>query len=216
MGVKEGLAQVREKIARACQRAGRAEASVRLVAVSKLQPAEMLREALEAGQRALGENYAQELRDKSAALTGVEWHFLGALQTNKVKLVAGRAALIHTCDRLALAQEISKRAPPEGQRILLEVNIGEEPQKAGALPGEVPALLDQVRALPGLRCEGLMCIPPAEGDPRPHFRALRALAARLQLAELSMGMSADYEAAIEEGATLIRVGTAIFGARPQR
>jgi pyridoxal phosphate enzyme (YggS family) len=145
----------------------------------------------------------------------VEWHFLGALQTNKAKLVAGRAALIHTCDRLALAQEIAKRAPA-GQRVLLEVNVGREPQKAGVLPEEAPALLEQVRALPGLRCEGLMCIPPLEQDPRPHFRALRELAARLELAELSMGMSADYEIAIEEGATLVRVGTAIFGERPPR
>ena len=216
MGVTEGLARVRENIARACAKAGRAPGSVKLIAVSKLQPAEKLREAAEAGQRAFGENYAQELRDKSAALTDVEWHFLGALQTNKVKLVAGRAALIHTCDRLALAQEIAKRAPAGGQRVLLEVNIGGEPQKAGVLPGEAAALLDQVRALSGLRCEGLMCIPPAEGDPRPHFAALRELAGRLQLKELSMGMSADYQVAIEEGATLVRVGTAIFGERPHR
>ena len=216
MGVTEGLARVRENIARACAKAGRAPGSVKLIAVSKLQPAEKLREAAEAGQRAFGENYAQELRDKSAALAEVEWHFLGALQTNKVKLVAGRAALIHTCDRLALAQEIAKRAPAGGQRVLLEVNIGGEPQKAGVLPGEAAALLDQVRALSGLRCEGLMCIPPAEGDPRPHFAALRELAGRLQLAELSMGMSADYPVAIEEGATLVRVGTAIFGERPPR
>ena len=216
MGVTEGLARVRENIARACAKAGRAPGSVKLIAVSKLQPAEKLREAAEAGQRAFGENYAQELRDKSAALAEVEWHFLGALQTNKVKLVAGRAALIHTCDRLALAQEIAKRAPAGGQRVLLEVNIGGEPQKAGVLPGEAAALLDQVRALSGLRCEGLMCIPPAEGDPRPHFATLRELAVRLQLAELSMGMSADYALAIEEGATLVRVGTAIFGERPPR
>ena len=214
MGVTEGLARVREIIAHACAKAGRAPGSVKLIAVSKLQPVEKLREAAEAGQRAFGENYAQELRDKSAALAEVEWHFLGALQTNQVKLVAGRAALIHTCDRLALAQEIAKRAPAGGQRVLLEVNIGGEPQKAGVLPGEAAALLDQVRARSGLRCEGLMCIPPAEGDPRPHFAALRELAVRLQLAELSMGMSADYALAIEEGATLVRVGTAIFGERP--
>ena len=216
MGVKENLAQVVEKIARACAKAGRAPGSVQLIAVSKLQPVALLREAAEAGQRVFGENYAQELRDKSGELPSVEWHFLGALQTNKVKLVAGRAALIHTCDRLALAQEISKRAPAEGQRVLLEVNVGREPQKAGVSPDDAPALLEQVRALPGLRCEGLMCIPPEGVDPRPHFRALRELAARLQLAGLSMGMSADYQVAIEEGATLVRVGTAIFGERPHR
>jgi uncharacterized pyridoxal phosphate-containing UPF0001 family protein len=119
--------------------------------------------------------------------------------------------LIHTCDRLSLARELAKRAA--SQRVLLEVNIGREPQKSGALPEDVPALLDAVRALPTLRCEGLMCIPPAAGDPRPHFRALRELAGKLGLRELSMGMSADYETAIEEGATIVRVGTAIFGAR---
>jgi PLP dependent protein len=127
----------------------------------------------------------------------------------------GRAALIHTCDRLALAQELSRRAQGAGltQPVLLEVNVGREPQKAGALPEDAAALLDEVRALPALGCDGLMCIPPASGDPRPHFAALRELGARLGLGELSMGMSADFEAAIEEGATLVRVGTAIFGER---
>jgi pyridoxal phosphate enzyme (YggS family) len=210
--VTAGVAQVRERIALACRRAGRAPESVKLVAVSKLQPLEKLCEAIAAGQRAFGENYAQELRDKHAALPEAEWHFVGALQTNKVKLVVGRAALIHTCDRLALAQEISKRAAAE-QRLLLEVNVGREPQKAGVLPEDAAALLDEVRALPRIRCQGLMCIPPADQDPRPHFRALRELAVRLQLPELSMGMSADYESAVEEGATLVRVGTALFGAR---
>lgn len=212
----EGLTRVRERIAAACARAGRSEASVTLVAVSKTQPLEKLREAAAAGQRIFGENYAQELREKADALPGCEWHFVGALQTNKARLVVGRAALIHTCDRIALAQELSKRARNAGlvQPVLLEVNVGREPQKAGALPDDVPALLEEVRALPGLRCEGLMCIPPASGDPRPHFRALRELSQRLGLAQLSMGMSADYETAIEEGATLVRIGTAIFGERP--
>jgi pyridoxal phosphate enzyme (YggS family) len=207
----EGLIRVRERIALACARAGRDPASVTLVAVSKTQPVERLREAFEAGQRVFGENYAQELRAKADALPGAEWHFIGALQTNKARIVVGRAALIHTCDRLSLARELAKRAA--SQRVLLEVNIGREPQKSGALPEDVPALLDAVRALPTLRCEGLMCIPPAAGDPRPHFRALRELAGKLGLRELSMGMSADYETAIEEGATIVRVGTAIFGAR---
>lgn len=216
MDVSAGLSEVRGRIARACAKAGRPADSVRLIAVGKLQPLEKLHAALAAGQTAFGENYAQELREKAEALgPGVEWHFIGALQTNKVKMVVGRAALIHTCDRLALAKEISKRAAAD-QRVLLEVNVGREPQKAGVLPEDVPALLEQVRALPRLRCEGLMCIPPAEGDPRPHFRALRELAQKLGLSRLSMGMSADYEIAIEEGATLVRVGTAIFGERPQR
>jgi len=213
--VAEGLARVRERILAACAKAGRDSASVRLVAVTKTKPLEMVRAAQAAGQTVFGENYAQDLREKADALPGVEWHFIGALQTNKAKLVVGRAALIHTCDRLALAQELSKRAKAAGltQRVLLEVNVGREPQKAGVLPESVPELLAQVRALAPLACEGLMGIPPAEGDPRPHFRPLRLLGVANGLPELSMGMSADYEAAIEEGATLVRVGTAIFGER---
>jgi len=210
----EGLSRVRERIATACARAGRPADSVRLIAVSKTQPLEKLRAAVQAGQRLFGENYAQELREKADALGPlVTWHFIGALQSNKARLVVGRAALIHTCDRISLAREISKRALAE-QPVLVEVNVGREPQKAGALPEDVPALVDQLRALARLRCDGLMCIPPAAGDPRPHFAALRELAARLGLSELSMGMSADFETAIEEGATLVRVGTAIFGERP--
>jgi pyridoxal phosphate enzyme (YggS family) len=207
--VKAGLAAVHERIATACRRAGRDVQTVKLIAVSKTQPIERIREAMDAGHRAFGENYAQELRDKAAALPDAEWHFVGALQSNKVRMLAGKVALIHTCDRLSLAKELAKRGP---QRVLLEVNIGREPQKAGVLPDDAPALLEQVRGL--LQVEGLMCIPPAEGDPRPHFCALRELAGRLGLRELSMGMSADYETAIEEGATIVRVGTAIFGARP--
>lgn len=212
MAVKEGLEEVRARIAAACARGGRDPSSVTLVAVSKTKPVELLREAVAAGQRSFGENYAQEFRDKHEQLSDLDWHFIGALQTNKVKYVAGKASLVHTCDRLSLAQELSKRAPSE-QRVLLEVNIGREPQKAGVLPDDAPKLLDELRALPKLRCDGLMCIPPAEGDPRRHFAALRELATKLGLRELSMGMSADYEAAIEEGATVVRVGTAIFGAR---
>jgi pyridoxal phosphate enzyme (YggS family) len=213
--VAAGLVSVRARISAACAKARREPGSVRLIAVSKTKPLPLLREAAALGQTLFGENYAQELREKAEALPGVEWHFIGALQTNKARLVVGRAALIHTCDRLALAQELSKRAKAAGltQRVLLEINVGGEPQKAGALPEEASRLLDEVRALPALGCEGLMCIPPAEGDPRPHFRALRELAARLGVAQLSMGMSADYEVAIEEGATLVRVGTAIFGER---
>src|SRR5207253_3627426 len=152
--------------AAACARAGRPADSVKLIAVSKAQPLEKLRAAVQAGQRVFGENYAQELREKADALgPGVTWHFIGALQSNKARLVVGRAALIHTCDRLALAQELSKRAAAAAlvQRVLLEVNVGREAQKAGVLPENVPALLEEVRALPALACEGLMCIPPAEG-----------------------------------------------------
>jgi len=218
VGVAENLVRVRERIARACDRAKRDPASVKLVAVSKVQPVEAIREALEAGQRAFGENYAQELREKADAVVGAEWHFLGALQTNKVKMVVGKVALLHTCDRPSLAQELNKRAAALAtvQRVLVEVNLAEEPQKGGIAPSALASFVDEIGRLSALRCEGLMCIPPAEDDPRPHFRRLRELRDTLGLAELSMGMSADYETAIEEGATVVRVGTAIFGERPRK
>jgi len=218
VGVAENLARVRERIARACDRAKRDPASVKLVAVSKVQPVEAIREALEAGQRAFGENYAQELREKADAVPDAEWHFLGALQTNKVKMVVGKVALLHTCDRPSLAQELNKRAAALAtvQRVLVEVNLAEEPQKGGIAPRAAASFVDEIGRLSALRCEGLMCIPPAEDDPRPHFRRLRELGQTMRLPELSMGMSADYETAIEEGATIVRVGTAIFGERPRK
>jgi len=213
--IAENLARVRKSI----------PAGVRLVAVSKTQPAQAVREAYAAGQRDFGENYAQEWRDKAAALVDLPelvWHFIGALQTNKVKYLvppAGgpRVAFVHTVDRLGLAQEISRRAQRTGtpMRVLLEVNVAGEASKSGCAPGELPALARAASELPGLALCGLMCIPPAEGDPRPHFRALRQLRDGLEprLPELSMGMSADYAAAIAEGSTMVRVGSAIFGAR---
>jgi PLP dependent protein len=218
VGIAENLAAVHRRIRAACARAGRDPDSVRLVAVSKGQPIEAVLQAFAAGQTAFGENYAQELHLKADALPEPEWHFIGALQTNKARIVVGHAALVHTCDRLALAKELSKRAFAKNitQTVLLEVNVGREPQKGGTLPEEVEALVAAVRELDALRCEGLMCIPPLEGDSRPYFRALRELRDRLGLRELSMGMSADFEAAIEEGATIVRVGTAIFGERPRR
>jgi pyridoxal phosphate enzyme (YggS family) len=194
-------------------------AGVTLVAVSKTQPPEAIRAAYAAGQRHFGENYAQEWRAKADALADLPdlvWHFVGSLQTNKVKVLAGRAAWVHTVDREELAREIAKRYAAKGAvaRVLLEVNVAREPQKAGCDPDDAMRLAAVVRALPGVELRGLMCIPPAEGDPRPWFRALRGLAAGLALPDLSMGMSGDWRAAIEEGATLVRVGTAIFGARP--
>ncbi len=210
MTVAERLARVRAAV----------PPGVTLVAVSKGQPSAAIREAWAAGQRHFGENYVQEWRQKSEALADLAdlaWHFIGSLQTNKVKYLVGRVALVHTVDRIELAREISRRSAQKevASAVLLEVNVAGEASKAGCAPAEVPALAEAVRALPGLELRGLMCIPPAEGDPRPHFRALRALRDRLGLAELSMGMSGDYPAAIEEGATLVRVGTAIFGERPR-
>jgi hypothetical protein len=198
----------------------RLPAGVTLVAVSKTQPPEAIREAYEAGQRDFGENYAQEWREKADALAdlaGLRWHFIGGLQTNKVKYLVGRVAYVHTVDREPLARELSRRFAAAGAavRVFLEVNVAGEAAKAGCAPDDAPRLAEAVRALPGLELVGLMCIPPAEGDPRPHFRALRALRDRLGLAELSMGMSGDWPAAVEEGATFVRIGTALFGARPR-
>jgi pyridoxal phosphate enzyme (YggS family) len=208
--IAERLARVRAGI----------PAGVTLVAVSKTQPAAAIREAHAAGQRDFGENYAQEWREKADALAdldGLRWHFIGSLQTNKVKYLAGRVHAIHTVDREELAREISRRFAARGAvaRVFLEVNVGGEAPKGGCAPGAVPALAAAARALPAIELVGLTCIPPPEDDPRPHFRALRALAEGLGLRELSMGMSADWPIAVEEGATVIRVGTAIFGERPK-
>jgi pyridoxal phosphate enzyme (YggS family) len=199
----------------------RLPAGVTLIAVSKTQPPEAIREAYAAGQRHFGENYAQEWRGKAEALADLPdltWHFIGGLQTNKVRYLAGRVGWVHTVDRLELARELSRRcaAAQASVKVLLEVNLGGEAQKGGCPPAEAAALAEAVRALPALELVGLTCIPPPDQDPRPHFQALRALRDRLGLVELSMGMSADWPVAIEEGATFVRVGTAIFGARAAR
>lgn len=195
--------------------------AVTLIAVSKTQPAGAIREAYAAGQRHFGENYAQEWREKAEALadlTDLTWHFIGGLQTNKVKYLAGKVGWVHTVDRPELARELSRRCAAAGApvKVLLEVNVGGEAQKGGCAPGDAPALAALVASLPALDLRGLTCIPPPEDDPRPHFRALRALRDQLGLAELSMGMSADWPVAVEEGATFVRIGTAIFGERPRK
>jgi hypothetical protein len=218
--VAQRLLAVRERIAGACRRTGRPEDSVLLVAVSKGQPEAAIRAAAAAGQTCFAENYAQELWHKALALAdlGVQWHFVGGLQRNKAKKVVGLAALIQTVDDRALAEEIDRRAAARDivQEVLVQVNVVREPQKSGVAPEALPDLLAAVAGLPHVRCRGLMAIPPEPDDPetsRPHFRALRALAATHGLPHLSMGMSADFEVAIEEGASLVRVGTAIFGPR---
>jgi hypothetical protein len=225
--IAHNLAAVRARIGAAARAAGRDEASVRLIAVSKTMPADDVRAARAAGQVDFGENYAQELRDKRVALvTGnVAWHFIGPLQSNKVKYVAGTTALVHTIDTRGLAEEIHRRMTPgQVQPVLVQVNVAGETQKRGLAPAELPAFLDALATLPGLSCRGLMLIPPFDDDPetaRPHFVTLRRLleteAARdrpgVTLTELSMGMSHDLEVAVAEGATWVRVGTAIFGPR---
>jgi pyridoxal phosphate enzyme (YggS family) len=221
------LAAVQTRVLQATLAAGRPADSVTLLAVSKSMPAEDIAAAMAAGQRDFGENYAQELRDKRPALAGIppRWHFIGPLQSNKVKYVAGLVALIHSLDSVELLAEVNRRVP-EGtlQPCLIQVNVAAEPQKRGAAPAALPVLLDAFAGLPRLRCSGLMVIPPLSDDPeaaRPHFQALRKLRDReaaitrpgVDLRELSMGMSHDLEAAISEGATIVRVGTAIFGER---
>ncbi|KFE64624.1 YggS family pyridoxal phosphate-dependent enzyme [Hyalangium minutum] len=217
--VAERLSQIRTRVAAACARAGRPVESVTLVAVSKLKPAALIREAYEAGQRDFGENYAQELRDKAAELAGLEglrWHSIGPLQTNKVKYVTKVAHAFHALDRLEVAQELSKRRADAPLACYAEVNVGGEQTKSGLQPEALGPFLEAVRALPGLRMEGLMALPPPTENleqARGYFRQLRELARAHGLAGLSMGTTHDFELAIEEGATLVRVGTAIFGER---
>jgi pyridoxal phosphate enzyme (YggS family) len=220
------LADVRARIAGAAARAGRDPARARLVAVSKGHPAEAIRAAYAEGQRDFGENYVQELVGKARALedlTDVRWHAIGTLQRNKARDVARVASMVHTIDRAELARELDRRL--EGRAaplpVLLEINVGGEAQKGGASPDRTAALLGEVRALARLEVTGLMTIPPDVDDPeqaRPFFAELRRLRDALlgERGELSMGMTHDFEIAVEEGATLVRVGTAIFGPRPPR
>jgi pyridoxal phosphate enzyme (YggS family) len=170
-----------------------------------------VRAVVEAGVVDIGENRAQELLEKAPLVDGARWHFVGTLQRNKVRSLAPWVACWQSVDRDALGVEIARRAP--GARVLVEVNLAEEPQKSGCAPGEAPALVDTLRGH-GLQVDGLMTVPPAEGDPRPWFAALRDLTSRLELRELSMGMSGDFDVAVEEGATMVRVGRALFGDRP--
>ncbi|HEY2746013.1 MAG TPA: YggS family pyridoxal phosphate-dependent enzyme [Polyangia bacterium] len=218
MSLHENLIDVGEKIAAAARAAGRDPSTVTLLAVSKMVPAERVREAMRAGHDLFGENYAQELRDKARDVTGARWHFVGPLQRNKVKYVVGVAELIHSIDSRALLDEVAARADKLGvvQRCLVQVNVGDEPQKSGCARADVPALVRAFAALPSVRCEGLMCIPPDGAPPRPFFDNLAKLAAAENLPTLSMGMSGDYGEAIAAGATLVRVGTAIFGAREKK
>jgi len=221
------LTEVRQQIADAAGRAGRPAESVRLVAVSKKMPADDVRAALAAGQLDFGENYAQELRDKRAAFESggalPRWHYIGPLQRNKVKFLAGQVALIHSVADVDILEEIDRRAGA-AQDCLVQVNIAGEAQKSGAPLEAVPALLDAFARCERASCVGLMLIPPFDADAaqtRRHFAALRGLRdreaaiarPRVTLRELSMGMSGDFVEAIAEGATLVRVGTAIFGAR---
>jgi pyridoxal phosphate enzyme (YggS family) len=208
------VAEVRGRIATAAARAGRDPASVTLVAATKTVDPARVQEVVDAGVTDLGENRAQELVAKTGvaavAPLAVRWHFLGRLQRNKVRALAPWVTCWQSVDRPELGDEIARRAP--GARVLVEVNLGEEPQKGGCVPAAVPALVEHLDRR-DLRVEGLMTLPPHDGDPRRWFAALREQAASLGLSELSMGMTDDFELAVEEGATLVRVGRALFGPR---
>jgi PLP dependent protein len=211
-GVAERLDAVRDRVVHAAKRSGRDASDVTLVAVSKTVDVERISQAVAAGQHVFGENRAQELLAHAGAVDGdVEWHFIGTLQRNKVRALASVVACWQSVDRTELVDELEKRAP--NARVFVEVNIGEEPQKSGCAPDATAALVARA-ADAGLRVDGLMAVPPAASDPRPYFRSLRTLSERLGLLQLSMGMSGDFEVAIEEGATVVRVGSAIFGPRP--
>jgi PLP dependent protein len=220
MMIADRLAEVRSRIEVACRRAGRAAAEVVLVAVSKTQPPALIEEAYAAGQRDFGENYAQELRDKAKALShlaGIRWHAIGRLQANKAKYVAPIAALFHALDDVNTARELGRRAAAVGRVLpcLIELNAGEA-SKGGVAFDRSASFLESLRGIPGIELRGLMVMPPVSSDPetsRPVFRKTREAAVKLALPDLSMGMTQDFEVAVEEGATLVRVGTAIFGAR---
>lgn len=212
------LAEIQARIRAAERAAGRAEGSVTLIAVSKVQPPERVEAVLAEGHRVFGENYVQEAAGKWPGWRDrfgpVELHMIGPLQSNKAKVAVDLFDAIHTLDRPSLAQKLAslQQAGAKLPRLFVQVNTGEEPQKAGVLPGDMAGFLSDCRGL-GLSPAGLMCIPPEGEDSTPHFAMLARMAADHGLSGLSMGMSSDFEAAVAHGATHIRVGSAIFGAR---
>ncbi len=228
MSVAENVERVQQRIHDACRRAGRPAEDVRLIAVSKTQPAESIRQAYAAGLREFGENRVQEAAAKRKELEDMDavWHLIGHLQSNKAKQAVGLFDSIHSVDSLPLAERIDRAAAALGRRppILIEVHLGEEASKFGVEEDDLAQLAEKIGALPSVELRGLMTLPPFFDDPqqvRPFFRRLRERAGRIEarnlpgvsMRELSMGMSHDFEIAIEEGATIVRVGTAIFGER---
>jgi PLP dependent protein len=217
--LKEKLDQVESRIAAAAARAGRQRSDILLLAVTKKFPAAAIRDAYALGLRDFGENYLQEFEAKRLELTdcpGARYHFIGHLQSNKTKKAAEIFDVIHTVDSAKIARRLDADAAQAGLQVLIEVKLSTEPAKAGAAPGEVPALVEAIRGCPHLRLLGLMTMPPWSDDAeqsRPYFARLRELADQNGLQHLSMGMSHDLEVAIEEGATIVRVGTALFGPR---
>jgi pyridoxal phosphate enzyme (YggS family) len=225
--IEKNLSKVRERIEHAAIKAGRDPREIKLVAVTKTVPVPRMQEAMAAGAKIFGENYIQEARAKIEEIgeSRIQWHFIGHLQTNKAKYAVKLFDLIHAVDSLALAQELDKRAASAGKRIdcLIEVNLSQEASKFGISKEKASELAHAFTGLKDISLQGLMTMPPYVDDPelaRPYFVALRKLreeiaASGISLPELSMGMSSDFEVAIEEGATIVRIGTAIFGERSQ-
>jgi len=225
MNITDNLSKIYQRMEHACERAGRNPQEVKLIAVSKTKPAELIAEVAKAGQLDIGENYVQEFLAKRELLPDkIQWHFIGRIQSKKIKQIVGKTALIHSVDRLKLFNEIEKRASALNIAVdcLLEVNVGDEDSKGGTSIEEAGQMIEHVKQLQHVNLKGLMSIPPFLPDAeliRPYHKRLFLLAEELRqktalpLEELSMGMSLDFEAAIEEGATMVRVGTDIFGAR---
>ena len=223
MSIRDNIMEVRRRIAAACERSGRDPEEVRLIAVSKTKPVSMIEEAVSAGQNIFGENRPQELRDKYALLpSSLQWHMIGHLQKNKIKYVVGRACMIHSIDSLDLAEAVNEQAAKS--HVIMPVNAAGEESKFGVRPEETEALVRAIAGLENIRVKGLMTIAPNVEDPqlnRPYFRQLKQLCIdigqknidNVSMIELSMGMTGDYEVAVEEGATFVRVGTGIFGDR---
>ncbi|HWS29155.1 MAG TPA: YggS family pyridoxal phosphate-dependent enzyme [Clostridia bacterium] len=225
MTIAENCAIVQENISRAAKEAGRKGEDITLIAVTKYVSADKIAQIIPCGIKNVGENRVQELLEKHDFYKNSSFgiHFIGQLQTNKVKYVKGRVKLIHSLDRLPLAQALDRIEPGTKQDVLIEVNIGSEPQKGGVAPDELPAFAETLQPLSGIRVKGLMCVPPPceEAEARRYFTMLRELGEKLKaydfpnvfMEELSMGMSGDYMSAVKEGATMVRIGTALFGPR---
>jgi hypothetical protein len=219
--LERNLSRIREAVAGACQRSGREPADVTLVAVTKTVPIDAVRWAWEAGLRDLGENYARELREKAAALPDARWHFIGTLQRNTARHVAAHADVVHTLASASATEVLARRAAAEGRTLDALIEVDLTSGRAGVAPTDAARFADRVAGLAGVRLVGLMTLPPIPerpDDARPYFVQLRELRDRIRenhpgVLELSMGMSLDYEVAVEEGATMVRIGTALFGPR---
>ena len=223
--IERNLDAIRERLDRACERSGRHVASILLVAAAKTQPAEPIRWAVEAGVTAIGQNYVREMRDLHDELPGIRWHYIGALQTGSVHHVAALADVVETLSGRRATGRLARRAAEAGRTVDALIEVDFTGERTGVTPDDLSAFADHVAGLEGLRLRGLMTIPPlgrTPDDARPWFRRLRDLRDVIQqnhadVVDLSMGMSLDYEAAVEEGATMVRIGTALFGPRePKR